>query len=281
MKYQLLLFDLDDTLLRSDKTISDFSLQALKACREKGMRIGISTSRSEQNSLVFIDELRPDIIISSGGALVKYNGTYIYEAGFTEEETIGMIQTARYICGTDCLITIDTVEKHYWNYKGEPKQYSSDPNQYKGWDSTIYTDFKEFTECALKMCVEIPDPAIAVKLQETLDDCDSVKFSDGDWYKFTKKSVTKESAILHMCGICGITPEEIIAFGDDYSDIGMLKLCGKGIAMGNAVEAVKMAADEVIGDNNNDGIAHYLMNCSFIDNLFTIRYDKTEKQNLL
>ena len=48
------------------------------------------------------------------------------------------------------------------------------------------------------------------------------------------------------------------AFGDDLADIGMLKLCGKGIAMGNAIDAVKEAADEVIGTNDADGIAIYL-----------------------
>lgn len=276
MSYRLLLFDLDETLLRSDKTISSVTLQALKECRKRGLMIGISTSRSEHNSLVFIKELRPDVVISSGGALVKYNGTYIYKGEFTKEETTAMIQAARDICGIDCLITIDTVEKHYWNYKDDLKQYNSDPKQYKGWDTTIYTDFKDFSECALKMCVEMPDPSIAVRLQERLADCDSVKFSDGDWYKFTKKSVTKESAILHMCAACGIAPEEIISFGDDYADIGMLKLCGRGIAMGNAVEAVKLAADQVIGDNDHDGIAHYLRDCLFIDNLFTIRYDNIE-----
>ena len=71
-KCKLLLFDLDGTLLQSDKTISTRTLSALKKCREKDILIGVSTSRSEQNSLVFLNELMPDILISSGGALVKY-----------------------------------------------------------------------------------------------------------------------------------------------------------------------------------------------------------------
>ena len=49
-----------------------------------------------------------------------------------------------------------------------------------------------------------------------------------------------------------------IAFGDDFADIGMLKLCGTGIAMGNAIPEVKAAADAVIGTNDADGIAAYL-----------------------
>ena len=51
---KLLLFDLDDTLLRSDKTISERTLKALRKCREQGILIGISTSRATQNCMTFI-----------------------------------------------------------------------------------------------------------------------------------------------------------------------------------------------------------------------------------
>ena len=117
-KCKLLLLDLDGTLLQSDKTISTRTLSALKKCRENDILIGVSTSRSEQNSLVFLNELMPDILISSGGALVKYKTEYIYRAEFSEEET--MIDMARNICGNDCEITIDTIDAHYWNYKIDP-----------------------------------------------------------------------------------------------------------------------------------------------------------------
>lgn len=49
--------------------------------------IGVSTSRSEQNSLEYLNELMPDILISSGGALVKYRDEYIYKAEFSGTET--------------------------------------------------------------------------------------------------------------------------------------------------------------------------------------------------
>ena len=94
-KFKLLLFDLDGTLLQSEKTISTRRLSALKKCRENDILIGVSTSRSEQNSLVFLNELMPDILISSGGALVKYKTEYIYRAEFSEEETKVMIDMAR------------------------------------------------------------------------------------------------------------------------------------------------------------------------------------------
>ena len=59
-KCKLLLFDLDGTLLQSDKTISTRTLSALKKCRGNDILLGVSTSRSEQNSLnIFIGQNFP------------------------------------------------------------------------------------------------------------------------------------------------------------------------------------------------------------------------------
>ena len=115
MNCKLLLFDLDGTLLQTDKTISKQTMQKLEDCRKQGIMIGVSTSRSEKNSIEFIDELNPDVVISSAGALVKFNDTYIYKAEFSVEETRDLIKMARDICGAECEITMDTVDGHYWN----------------------------------------------------------------------------------------------------------------------------------------------------------------------
>jgi len=253
-KCKLLLFDLDGTLLRNDKTISSRTLSALKKCREKDILIGVSTSRSEQNSLAYLNELKPDILISSGGALVKYKTEYIYKAEFSVEETNAMIHEARRICGNDCEITIDTIDAHYWNYKIDPKKLD------KSWGDSIYTDFSDFDECSLKMCVEILDQDKADELAHRFSECDCIRFSDGFWYKFTKKNVTKENAITKITEVCGFSTDSIIAFGDDYADIGMLELCGTGVAMGNAIDEVKERADVVIGSNDENGIADFIEN---------------------
>lgn len=55
-----------------------------------------------------------------------------------------------------------------------------------------------------------------------------------------------------------ISPQEIIAFGDDFNDIEMLKICGKGIAMNNAISQVKEIANDVTKSNDEDGVAWYL-----------------------
>lgn len=152
----------------------------------------------------------PDILITSGGALVKKGEEYIYKAEFSETETRNMI------------------------------------------------DINDFSECALKMCVEIFDENNAKVLAERLAQCDCIRFSDGYWYKFTKKNVTKENAITRIAQDCGIGTESAIAFGDDFADIGMLELCGLGVAMGNAIDEVKSRADIVAGSNDEEGIAHFI-----------------------
>lgn len=251
---KLLLFDLDGTLLNSDKRISKRTLEVLKKCRENGHLIGVSTSRSEQNSLFFISELKPDITITSGGALVKKNGEYIYKAEISAEETRKIIETAREVCGQDCEIAVDTLNNHYWNYKVDPKK------QDQSWGNSTYTDFKDFNDRSLKISIEIFDEKQVEELKRLLTGYDCVRFSDGCWYKFTKEGITKEKAIEETCNICNWKLEDIIAFGDDLVDIGMLKLCGLGVAMGNAIDEVKEIADIVIGSNDEDGIAEYLEN---------------------
>ena len=249
---KLFLFDLDGTLLQSDKTISMRTHRMINELRDRGYLIGVSTSRSEQNCKSLLGKLNPDILVVSGGALVKKDDTYIYKAVFSKERTKELIRTARKICGEACEITIDTIDKHYWNYKVDPKK------QDQSWGDSIWTDFGSFDEEALKMCVEIFDESTALRLEKELPDCDAARFSDGFWYKYTKKGVTKETSIKIVCDACGIVVEDIIAFGDDYADIGMLKMAGIGVAMGNAIEAVKEIADVVIGTNDEDGIAEWL-----------------------
>jgi Cof subfamily protein (haloacid dehalogenase superfamily) len=64
----------------------------------------------------------------------------------------------------------------------------------------------------------------------------------------------KRSAILRLLDKMGILPEETIAFGDGENDMGMLKLAGIGVAMGNAEEQVKKIADYVTSDIDEDGL---------------------------
>lgn len=99
---------------------------------------------------------------------------------------------------------------------------------------------------------------LAQGIASIISNCDFARFSDGNWYKFTTKNATKEKAIYHVANELSIKTDEIIAFGDDFVDIEMLKICAKGIAMGNSIDEVKYIADDITDSNDNDGVAKYL-----------------------
>lgn len=80
-------------------------------------------------------------------------------------------------------------------------------------------------------------------------------FTADFYFEFTARGIDKARALTHALPERGIDPAELIAFGDGQNDIPMLKLAGTGIAMANATDEVKRAADMVTCSNNEDGIA--------------------------
>ena len=71
-------------------------------------------------------------------------------------------------------------------------------------------------------------------------------------------SATKYNAIKILVDNYGYTLNEIVAFGDDYNDVEMLRECGIGVAMTNAIEEAKAVADYICESNNDDGVAKWI-----------------------
>ena len=251
---QLILLDLDDTLLRSDKTISAYSVRVLRACQAQGMLVAFATARGETNIRPFVEQVRPDIVVSSGGAMIRFHGEVIDTQMFAAEETAAILTSALQIMGSDCLITVDTPDAYYGNYAADATGLLT------GWGEVIPADFAAFREPALKICLNLPEDAMARGIASAVSGCDWLRFSGGQWYKFTKARVTKESAAARLSELLGIAPTDMIAFGDDYSDIGLLRYCGTGVAVANAIPEVKAVADSVVGAQDEDGPAVWLEN---------------------
>ena len=74
----------------------------------------------------------------------------------------------------------------------------------------------------------------------------------------TNSKATNEQAIAKLLEILGTTPENTIGIGDGHNDLHLFKAVGQKVAMGNAVEELKDAADLVIGSVSDDGLAKYL-----------------------
>ena len=84
-------------------------------------------------------------------------------------------------------------------------------------------------------------------------------FSDRKWIETIKKGCTKYKAIEELASYLNIDNDEIISFGDGLNDIEMLKKCGIGVALNNALPEVKESANFITScDRNHDGVIEFL-----------------------
>jgi Cof subfamily protein (haloacid dehalogenase superfamily) len=245
----LVLCDLDGTLFHDDKSISGYTKETIKKLQQKGILFGICTSRAYVNAVKFLDGIEPDICITNGGGMVRLGEKKIYSCQFSVEEVRTLINATFKILGPDAIISADNETGLYSNSKEELGD--------KFW---TFNDFLDFREPAMKMCIETLDHDKVSQIAASIgpDRIDFLPFSDIPWYKMTLKDATKEKAITQLSKVINIPLEQIAAFGDDFSDIRMLKLCGHGIAMDNAIEQVKKIASGTCPSNEEDGVARWL-----------------------
>ena len=245
----IILSDLDGTLFYNDKSISDFTKETIRRAQAKGILFGICTSRAKVNAIKFLEGIEPDILITNGGGIVYYQNKKIYNCEFSVEEVRKLIAAAFEVFGKDVILSADNEHALYSNSKEELGD--------KFW---TFDDFLNFNKPAMKMCIETLDHDKVSQIAQSIgpDRIDFLPFSDIPWYKMTLKDATKEKAITELSRAINIPLEQIAAFGDDFSDIGMLKLCGHGIAMENAIEQVKKIASGTCPSNEDDGVARWL-----------------------
>ncbi len=72
------------------------------------------------------------------------------------------------------------------------------------------------------------------------------------------EGVTKQTGLRTLCELEGIDPSEVMVFGDWINDVEMLQWAGTGIAVANAHPEALAAADRITGSNNDDGVAQVL-----------------------
>ena len=90
------------------------------------------------------------------------------------------------------------------------------------------------------------------------DTCKGVVTDNGQLCQIMNQEVSKWNSIQALMKTWNIKDEDIIAFGDDYNDLDMIKHAGIGVAMGNAEKVIKDAADFITDTNMNEGISKYL-----------------------
>ncbi len=122
----------------------------------------------------------------------------------------------------------------------------------------VYCDYSSpLNVQANKIVAEIPDESVAKEIAAKTN-CKLQCYRGEKWYAFMPAGSGKIEAIRTLADTSKISAEDIVAFGDDLNDIEMLKLCGMGVAVANAIPEVQEAADVITLSNDEDGVAEWL-----------------------
>lgn len=257
-----LFFDIDGTLVSFEThTIPASTIEALTTAHKKGIKIFIATGRPKAiiNNLSAIQERGLiDGYITMNGAYCFVDDQVIYKSAIPADE----VQTLAQICekrGCPCI------------FVGEHTISVCQPNELV---HRIFYDFlhvdeipvKTFKEAIQKEIFQMTPFVTAEEEMEILPqipNCES-----GRWFPafadITAKGNTKQKGIDEMIAHFGFKLEETMSFGDGGNDISMLRHAAVGVAMGNAKDDVKQAADYVTASVDEDGIAKALKHFGII-----------------
>lgn len=237
--------DLDRTLLRNDKTISDFSVATLFECKERGVLLVAATARPARTVIEYDKRLNFDATVTLNGAVVRVRDKKI--ESFVQKEDVQSIIRKLMSIG-DCIISLETSHGLYSNV------------DIPEWKPIVYNNLLEVPN--LDSVFKILVSSERHNLKEILDSFISqnvyYSIANNELFQIMSSCATKWHGIEEVLREYGIEEKDIVYFGDDYDDVEPIKKAGLGIAVSNAIEAVKEKADFIVDSNENDGVAKYI-----------------------
>ena len=257
--YNLLLLDLDDTLLNKDGSISEENIAAVKKATEAGKYVSICSGRSNMS----INKFNTQLGIS--GFTIGYNGGIIYKGDevhichYLDKQLVSdIIDYCR-----KCKVSIQIYQNEkLWIDKQTffTKQYCKRQKL----EPVVVDDLKEHISDKVNKVLILHIHSRLKKLEKNM--ADNIKnncctfFSHKNLYEFNPINVTKGTAVKELADLLNIPIEQVIAMGDHENDIPMLKAAGLGVAVKNAIKPVLECADYVTENDNNHGAVAEVIN---------------------
>ena len=250
---KLIVTDLDGTLLTDKKQISDYTARILQAAKEKGISVAFAMARPKRSTVKVRGLFQPDFIIDNNGATIYCGEEKLANIVMEKEAVAQMIkefQNDERIKG----ISVETGEGLCTNYMVD----DWDTQDAGDWNSNYYDFSKDFDFEVPKISFECEDVEVIRKLVEKFPSLHMYPNHGEDWTQIMDKRATKLNGINYICEKMGISLENVVAFGNDYNDVEMLKACGIGVAVENSLPQAKEAAAFLCESNNEDGVAKWI-----------------------
>jgi hypothetical protein len=252
-------FDLDDTLLRDDRTISCFTVDVLRALSRNGISVIPASGRAQMSMKPFVDQL------GCADYYISCNGAEIWDAktGRNCFRTALPVETARRIVRFgkeyDCYMQTYDAVRFFYNREGRYADAYAASAMLEG---ECAGDLEVFIRTPVTKILMMDDaPKIAAMLEEgrkRFDGEASVTCSKPVFLEFNPLDATKGLALARLLAALGISPADTAAFGDSLNDWSMLEACGLSVCVSNARPELKGLCEEVCLSNQEDGVADFL-----------------------
>ena len=264
--YSVVMLDLGGTLLDSNNQISPNTKRLLNRLQQRGVPIVLCSSGPPSDAIMAARQcgLTGLLVCYDGSLILDQNQNILADTGIDGETALRLKRYASAECPdvavTSCLYDIglaDSVQDP--NVSAFGKRYGQEAIE-GPLESALHSNGHAHKMIGLGQPLRIKDfQNWAVPLFPSL----SVTASGATCLEITAAGVSKGAAMKTIQSYYNVAPEQIVAAGDYFTDMEMLRRAGLGIAMGNAPEAVKRAAARVTASNDEEGVYIALKNLRF------------------
>ncbi|MBS5111940.1 MAG: HAD family phosphatase [Coprobacillus cateniformis] len=264
--YKIIACDLDETLLKLDRTIDPKDIEAIQKARALGVKFVPATGRgfnSVQGTLkeLGLYDLKNEYVISyNGGAITENKGNnLLHFEGISFELAEELYRRGlKY----DVCIHIYTKDMVYaYNYTQSEKDYLAGRMEVTEiFDNNI--DFLKGQEIVKALYMNT-DFNYLKQIEEELKDITSdidVSYSSNRYIEFNHRGVNKGNGLQSLAQLLGVDIKNTIAIGDNLNDLSMIKVAGLGIGVQNAVEDMKKECDYITKATCNESAVAEVIN---------------------
>lgn len=259
MDYKIIVLDLDGTLTNRDKIITPRTKEALMKAQEAGNIVVLASGRPTAG----VEPLAKELELSRFGSyILSFNGGMITNCKTGEVVFSSMLplEANKKIIGLAEEHRVDIL-----TYAGDEIITNNRECPYAVIEAKInhlplrqVDDMKSYVDFQVSKFLMLDDGDYLVtvepKVKAAMGRDFGVYRSEEYFLEVMPKGIDKAQSLARLLEILGLTKEQMIACGDGYNDLTMIKYAGLGVAMENAVLPVRSAADYVTASNNHDGV---------------------------
>lgn len=256
----LICTDLDGTLLRNDKTISRENSEAIEYFKAEGGKFTFVTGRMPYFAHKAHEMVKPNAPIgcANGGGVYDFEtGEYVYEVHFPREGLDLVEYAEKNVPGIG--ISVYTFERIYFSAENEAMAHF---RAVTGVENAV-KPYREIYEPLAKVVFGDTDLEKLKKLEALLRAhpmADNFEFvsSEKILFEILPKGVNKGSVLPKLTAHLGLDMKNTVAIGDYYNDIPMIRAARYGVAVANACDAAKEAANYITVSNEEHAIAEII-----------------------